>query len=593
MKHSWIWKLLASFALFGLAIYVLIPTFVYFSLDEHQLKEVRKNKGAFANYLPSWAIQRHIVPGLDLQGGIHLALGVDVDKAIGDRTSRVADRVQAMAKEKNVPVKSVTTEGDRQNTVIKVTFANNKDLNAFLDAKLDEMNELQRVSETDSSLSFQLDPASTAVMRRDAVDQTIHNIRNRIDSMGVTEPTIAKRGTDQIQIQLPGYDDPDNAKSLIGRTGQLEFQMCDDQNEFLKNLKDLPEGVKLQESGYRGKSGAGDDIFLLFAASDLNKVKEYLKGKVPEGDVVKFGKLEGGSMKGMMRSYTLFRKVDLTGDDLVDARVTAASQFDSSPAVSMEFSTSGGKIFEEVSGANVGRRFAIVLEDNVDSTPVFESKIAGGRAQITLGKGKPREQVEREARDLALVLKSGALPAPVTFREERSVGPTLGQDSVENALKAFWVGGLLIILFMIFYYRVAGIISVLGVTFNVVFILAAMAWIGATITLPGVAGLLLTIGMAVDTNVIINERIREELRRGKMPRSAVKAGYSAAFSAVIDSHVTTFIGGIVLWNFGTGPVQNFAATILIGTVFSIFTGVVITRIFFEALTHKGPKTISI
>jgi preprotein translocase subunit SecD len=412
--------------------------------------------------------------------------------------------------------------------------------------------------------------------------------------MGVTEPSIAKRGDDQIQIQLPGYDDPDKAKALIGRTAQLEFQMCDDETEFMKNLKDLPEGVVFQDSSYTDeKRRFHKDLFILFPANDIEKVKAYLKGKVPDANVVKFGKLDNRGKVGMVRSYTLARKVDLTGDDLVDARISQAGQYDTSAAVSMTFSPSGARIFEEISGANIGNRFAIVLEDNVDSAPVFNAKIGGGNALITMGGGRTRKQIEADAHDLALVLKSGALPAPITFREERSVGPTLGQDSVASAGKAFFVGGLLIILFMIFYYRVAGFISVLGVTFNVVFILAAMAWLGATITLPGVAGLLLTVGMAVDTNVIINERIREELRRGKMPRSAVKAGYEAAFSAVIDSHVTTFIGGIVLWNFGTGPVQNFAATILIGTVFSIFTGVIITRIFFEALTHRGPQTISI
>lgn len=594
MKHSWMWKLLASFALFGFAIYLLVPTFIYFSLNENELKLVRKDKNAFEKFLPSWALQRHIVPGLDLQGGINLALRVDVDKAIADKTVRIADRLAEKTKEKKVSFVNVTAEGEKQDAVIKVTFANSKDRQIFEDTMFEEFRELQPFSATDNSVTLRLDPRLAGEMRRDAVDQTIMTIRNRIDKLGVTEPTIAKRGENEIQIQLPGYDDPQHAKSVVGTTGQLEFQMCDDETEFLKELKDLPEGVTLQESAYQGRGGrSGKDIFLVFAEPDSEKVKTYLKGKVPQSNVIRFGKLDNRGKAGMMRTYTLSRKVDLTGDDLVDARITQASQFDSSPAVSMTFSPSGARIFEEVSGANVGRRFAIVLEDKVDSSPVFQDKISGGNALITMGGGRTRQQIESEARDLALVLKSGALPAPVTFGEERSVGPTLGADSVDNALKAFIIGGLLIILFMLFYYRVSGFISVIGVTFNVVFILAAMAWLGATITLPGVAGLLLTVGLAVDTNVIINERIREELRRGKMPRSAVKAGYEAAFSAVIDSHVTTFIGGVVLWNFGTGPVQNFAATILIGTVFSIFTGVVITRIFFDAMTHNGPQHISI
>jgi len=594
MKHSWMWKLLASFALLGLAVYALFPTIVYFNLDADELKKVRENPAAFADYLPSWMHERHIVPGLDLQGGVFLALTVDVDKAIGDKTTRISDRVASTAKEKKLPFVKIDTQGDREETVLLATFANSKDLDSFEEQMKNELQNLQKASSTDTSITYRLDPNLVQAMRRDAVDQTIHTIRTRIDSMGVTEPSIAKRGVNQIQIQLPGYDKPDRAKALIGRTAQLEFQIVDDQANFMKDLKDLPAGVE-----YHPSMGGGGDFLTVKvtnpknAAPDLDRVKEYLKGKIPEGNVVKFGMLNKKMHDGVYRTYTLLRRVEMTGDDLVEVSISQKSATDSTPVVSMVFSRAGAQIFYDLSKKYLHRQFAIILEDFVDSAPVFQSEISGGRAQIDIGGGRTRDEIAEEVRDLTLVLKSGALPAPTTFSQDMTVGPTLGAEAVDNGKKAFAVGGLLIILFMVFYYRVAGSISIIGMIFNVIFILAAMATIGATITLPGVAGLLLTVGMAVDTNVIINERIREELRRGKMPRSAVKSGYEAAFSAVIDSHVTTFIGGLVLFNFGTGPVQNFAAMILIGTVFSIFTGVVITRVFFEALTHNGPQTISI
>ena len=597
MYQTWKLRLLLSGILLGAAAYALVPTFIYFSLSEEQLKEVRRDKDAFSKYLPKWSISNHIVPGLDLQGGMHMVLGVDVDKALADKTSRTADRLRQFATDKKAAFTKIeqTPDNSGLETRILVSFASLNDLNYFNKNILDQFGELVTVSESDNSLTLQLDPRLVQSTRRDAVDQTIITIRNRVDKMGVTEPSISKRGDDQIQIQLPGYDNPDEAKSLIGRTAQLEFQMCDDTTLFLTELKDLPKDVEIVTSSYGRPDGtSGKDIFLAFNENKLGEVKAFLKSKVSPVHVIKYGK-SGNAGLGpvMMRTYTLHKKVVLAGDDLVNTSVNMGSETDPRPGVSITFSATGARIFDELTAANIGNRMAIVLEDLVDSAPVFQTRISGGSANISMGGGRTREESIKDANQLSLVLKSGALPAPVTFREERSVGPSLGADSVKSGERAFLAGSILVILLMIFYYRLSGFFSVVAVLMNLVFMLAALALLGATITLPGIAGLLLTFGMAVDANVIINERIREELRRGKMPRSAVKTGYAAAFSAVIDSHVTTFIAGMVLWQYGTGPVQNFATMLLIGTVLSIFTAVFITRIFFDMITAKDPKELSI
>lgn len=570
-------RLLFALLMLGVSIYMLVPTSVYFSLTPEQTKEVRKEKAAFENYLPGWAPESHIVPGLDLQGGIHLVLGVDVNKALTDKTARIADRLQDMAESEKVPFKSIRSL-DNEQYQIDAIFPTTSDASAFENKVLLNMGELVTVSSDENQFTLALSPQMIASLKKDAVDQTIHTIRTRIDKMGVTEPSISKQGANQIQIQLPGYDNPEEAKSLIGRTAQLEFQMLDEQANFLTKLTDLPKGVSLVNYGAEN--------FLKFDSDQRKAVQAYLKGKVPADNVVKYGTLG----TDQLRTYTLVKRVELTGDDLVDAQVAYGEQ--GQPAVSLTFSPSGGKIFGDLTKKSVGKRMAIVLEDRVDSAPVINTPILDGRAQITLGSGS-REKQLRDANQLSLVLKSGALPAPVTFKEERSVGPSLGADSVRHAKNAFMVGGLLVALFMMLYYRVGGVISVLGVLFNVAFILATLSYLGATLTLPGIAGLLLTVGMAVDANVIINERIREELRLGKLPHSAVESGYAHATSAVMDANITTFIAGFVLWIFGTGPVQNFATTLLIGTVFSVITAIFVTRIFFDMLTINHPKTLSI
>ena len=598
MQNTWPIRLLIALGLLGVAGYFLVPTWIYFTLSPEETREVRADKAAFAKHVPEWAPDSHIVPGLDLQGGIHMVLGIDLEKAVSDRARRAATRLRGELEDKNIAferIEHLTDPDTGYGDEVQVAFKDAAAKAAYDKDVAKYFTDLAPVSSSDTSILYRVHPDFEAQIRQDAVDQTMKTIRTRIDKMGVTEPSIAKRGDDQIQIQLPGYDNPEEAKSLIGRTAQLEFFLVNDDSTFLTTLKDLPEGVNLRQTMYgRQDGGSGADIYLEFPEKKLPEVRQLLAGNVPPGLVVKYGREPIAlGQDPMMRTYTLNGEVQLTGDDLVNAQVALGSPENPRPFVSLEFSPTGGRRFGELTTNNVGRRMAIVLEDIVDSAPVINEPITGGRAQISMGGNRTREEMVADANQLALVLKAGALPAPVTFREERSVGPSLGAESVEQAKVAVAVGMMLILAFMVIYYRLSGFFSVLGLAFNLTFVLAVLSWLGGTVTLPGIAALLLTMGMAVDANIIIIERIREELRAGKTPRSAVQSGFDNALSAIVDSNVTTAIAGIVLWQFGTGPVQNFASLLLIGVVATVVSSVFVTRIFFDMWVSRGPEKLSV
>jgi protein-export membrane protein SecD len=591
----WI-RLLIVAGLIGLAGWMLTPSIIYFQLDEQQTIEVQQDSAAFKKYLPSWAPESHIVPGLDLQGGVHMVLGVDLDKAVSDRARRVSNRLRTDLEDKKIGFSSVDHladegKGDR----VRATFASTDALATF-DKDLAELyGDLAEVGRDNLTVTWRVHPDWVAKVRSDAVDQTIKTISNRIDKMHVTEPSITKRGEDQVQVQLPGFANPEEAKALIGRTAQLEFQMCDDESDFLTRLGDLPSFATLQTSGFQRSNGSfAQDMYLEFPEEQLKEMRKYFVGKVPSGLVMKYGRLPtrpGEAVK--WRTYTLKAEVALTGDDLVNAQVAMGSPEQPQPYVSIEFSPTGKQLFGDLTTKNVGKRMAIVLEDVVDSAPVINEPITGGMASITMGGSRTRDEMIKDANQLALVLKAGALPAPITFREEKTVGASLGKEALDAAGKASLLGIALVFGFLIFYYRVGGLISCFAMALNMVFVLASLSWLGGTLTLPGIAGLLLTIGMADDANVLINERIREELRAGKTARSAVEAGYSSALSAILDSQITTFIAGLVLWQFGSGAIQNFATTLLIGVISSLVTGVYFTRVLFDLYILKDRDTLAV
>jgi protein-export membrane protein SecD len=365
----------------------------------------------------------------------------------------------------------------------------------------------------------------------DAADRALEILRNRIDALGVSEPVLEREGTDGIVIQLPGLTDIKHARDIILSTAQLEFRLVSN----------------LRESDYLDKDGKID-------------VK-----RLPQGITY---------FPGKENQDYLCEKVLLTGEALVDASVETDSL--GRPQISFKLNADGGKMFGIITGENVNRNLAIVLDDKVYSAPVIRGRIPGGSGVIT------GSFSDEEARDLALVLKAGALPAPLKVTGQFQVGPSLGADSVKKGTLAAVYGLVLVLLFMAVYYRVSGIIANLGLLVNMVYLVGALAYLKATITLPGIAGIILTLGLSVDSNVLIFERIREELKLGKTVRAAIQAGYNRALVAIIDTHVTTLISAAVLFQFGTGPIKGFAVTLSLGVALSLFTAVVITKMIFDA-----------
>jgi preprotein translocase subunit SecD len=500
--------------------------------------------------LPQWwskvlpAEKIHL--GLDLQGGMYLLLEVEAEKAVESYVEQVKSNLADSVKEQGIPVGKLEREKDR----IVVEFSGPKEkVDNILSARFPMMHELSSSGEGGIwKVQLVLDSKEADDSKRKAIDQALEIIRNRVDQFGVSEPEITRQGTDQILVQLPGIRDPERAVNLIGKTALLEFKLVDDEGN----------------------------------------VEEALRGNIPPGDIILYQR-SVDPQTGAVRKipYLLKEKTLMTGDVIRDARVAIDQQFHE-PYVTMEFNEIGAKLFEQITGANVKKRLAIILDNNVYSAPVIQERIAGGRAQIT-GRFDMKE-----AGDLAIVLRAGALPAPVKIVEQRTVGPSLGQDSIHRGIISTLISAALVVLFMVFYYRFSGVIADVALVLNIVLTLAALALLHATLTLPGIAGLVLTVGMAVDANILIDERIKEELRLGKTVRAAVDQGYHRAFTAIFDSHITALISGLILYQFGTGPVKGFAVTLSIGILANLFTAVFVTRVIFDLITLRpGVKRLSI
>ena len=493
----------------------------------------------FVHPLPAWWSRflptDRIHLGLDLQGGSHLLLEVKVDKAIENNVERVkadltnvlrergisgvtVERVQGTQLQLKVPAASV----ERVRGLLKSDFAN-----------LTVVNTQTGAGMTDFFVTLSKEELRS--LRDYAVDQSLETIRNRIDQFGVSEPVIQREGQQEILIQLPGIQDPERAKEIIGKTASLEFKLVDDTVNVEDALKNGPPPGRQILYGYVGKG---------------------------EGSV------------GDKTPYVLESRTLMTGEYITDARVRPSSQLQG-PYVELILNSTGARLFEQITAANVKRRLAIVLDNRVYSAPVIQERIGGGRASIT------GSFDIKEARDLAIVLRAGALPAPVEIIEERTVGPSLGSDSIRQGILSFVVGISLVIVFMILYYKGAGVLANVALIFHILFLLAILAAFQAVLTLPGIAGIVLIAGMAVDANVLINERIREELRAGRAPRSAVEAGYQHALPAIIDTNVTTFLSGLILFQFGTGPIKGFAVTLCIGILTTVVTAVYMTRIYYD------------
>jgi preprotein translocase subunit SecD len=406
-----------------------------------------------------------------------------------------------------------------------------------------------------ATVVYEIKDAEIKRIKDSAINQALETIRNRIDQFGVAEPLIQRQGLKQIVVQLPGIREPKRAKDLIKETALLEFKLLD---EASKLAMDLPQRVP---------KGKEEDVLKQF------------EGKLPEGDQILFEKVvEKDSGRESRIPYLVKKRVMLTGDVLSDARVSIG-QFNE-PYVSVTFDAKGAREFDRITGDNVKKRMAIVLDNTIYSAPVINERISGGRAQIT------GTFTTQEANDLAIVLRAGALPAPLKIIQDLTVGPTLGQDSIQKGVRATLFAGILVVVFMMVYYKMSGVIADFALVLNLICLIGALAALNATLTLPGIAGIILTIGMGVDSNVLIFERIREELRQGKPVRLAVDSGYDKAFLTIVDSHVTTLITGLVLFLFGTGPIKGFAVTLCLGITINLFTALVGTKTVFDWINQR-------
>ncbi|WP_457625622.1 protein translocase subunit SecD [Persephonella sp.] len=477
--------------------------------------------------------------GLDLQGGMSIILEVDVEHVIKTQYKQLAQDVKKKLKENHIDVLSVKVDEDK----ILISLLDPTHADKAYKIIKDNFPQVD-VDVSDGMVKVSFSQWELNRIKKLTVQQAVETIRNRIDEFGKLNANVSKLGERRILVEIPGVVDPERAKAIIGRTAQLELLEVVDsafsKEELLKRYPEIPPGTRIIEG-------------------------------VPE-------KINGQTVK----EWFLVKDAPIvTGSELKDARASVDSR--GKPAVNFELTDEGAEKFGEATAKMIGKRIAIVLDNKVVSAPVVRSRISKS-GQIT-GNFTPEE-----AADLAVVLRAGALPAPVKILEERLIGPTLGKDSIEKTLKAGIFALILVGLFMIWRYAISGFISVIALLFNGLLLWAAMVFLDVTLTLPGIAGIILNIGMAVDANVIIFERIKEELKKGRTLRVALEEGFKRAWDAILDAQITTLIAAFVLFQFGTGPLKGFAATLSIGTVTSIFTALFVTKVFLD-IVLGGKKSL--
>lgn len=595
MERSWWWKAVLYGAAVVLACLYLVPTVVP---EEKQPAFIKKY------------FKKRIQLGLDLQGGLHLVYEVNVDKAVSDKVDRIASEIEDRLKT-GKKIQDVTISRELRDDIV-VTFKNPAD-HAKIDEELlrefRQQLDVVRRDEATGVVRLRLDPDQVEEVQDSALRQGIETIRGRVDKFGVAEPTIIRKGTDII-VELPGLkaSDFERIKSIIGRTAQLEFKIVDDGSEYMRRLVAVvpkDSGIEVVPESWSEKDSGKphEDVYLRAKSRDV--LEKFFAGLIGENAVPpdhEIGYEENAvrndagevTQDRYWRTYYLKKRAVLTGEYLSNADQTWDEQT-GRPEVSFEFDRHGAAISERMTRENLGRKMAIVLDEKVTSAPVIEG-IISSRGRITLGGFGDPFQMQQEAKDLVAVLRSGALPAPLRKTFETQVGPTMGRDSIEKAKLALGIGAAAVILFMIIYYRAAGLMANIAMILNLLFMVAILAAFEASLTLPGIAGLVLTVGMAVDANIIIYERIREELRAGKSPRSSVEAGFSRAFWTVFDAHVTNFVAGVVLYSYGSGPIRGFAVTLLVGIITNLFTSYWLSRWLFDLLVGRrgaAPATLSI
>ena len=495
---------------------------------------------------PLWA-QRHLVLGLDLQGGSYLLLEVDSNYIKKEKLDQIRDDVRRVLRENRIVYTGLVARNDAvevrisKDTDQPVALGKLRDLSQPLGGLLGSNGQrsLEVADAGNGTIRLTVPPAAVTERIRQTIEQSIQIVEKRVNELGTVEPVIQRQGTDRILVQVPGLQDPTRLKELLGKTAKMEFRMVD-------------ESVPL-DAVAKGTIPADDEL-------------------LPE---------VGG------QKLALKKQVLVSGGDLSDAQ-TAFDQRSGEPVVSFKFNSSGARKFAQATTEGVGQRFAIVLDNQVISAPVIREPIIGGQGQIS------GNFTVQSANDLAILLRAGALPAPLTVIEERTVGPGLGQDSIEKGELAAYVGSILVIVFMLVTYRLFGLFANIAVTINVAMIFGVLSLLNATLTLPGIAGIVLTVGIAVDSNVLIYERIREEIRGGRNAISAIDAGFKRALATILDSNITTFIAAAVLFYIGTGPVRGFAVTLGIGIITTVFTAFTLTRLIVAWWVRwKRPQSVPI
>ncbi len=631
-----------TFFLLAFSVYLLVPSL----FDFRSLREDAETKGESVPWYVSLFPDKQINLGLDLRGGIYLELEVGLEEALRQRSELTAGEIERFLKEEKIPfhrvrvlpktawieiglqneqdlaklkghlkdfygqtfqemgdspllqVTPISGEStqeifeavrswaqDRQDVAdvqlqssgVELVMTDRADSKALQDSLQDKLGGGRKVSLVQGPLFLTQSEAYEAKLKDETVNQAVTTIRNRIDRHGVAEPNIQKLGTNRVMIELPGVRDPERAISLVKRAGKLEFKLVDD------TTSDAKVAQWVQEARKENKIPEG------YSVEVTEKINEALKGKIPAETEIAFEiqydpvtkKIVGGL------PYLLKRRVEVSGNMLKNAQV---SVHNNEPYVSLSFDPAGTQAFADLTAANVGKRLAILLDGNVNKAPVIKGPIPGGEAQITLGFGDYQALV-REAEDLVVVLREGALPATLKEATKTVIGPSLGKSSIQKGFRATLLAGTVVMIFMALWYKGAGLLADFALLANVLFIFAALSLFGATLTLPGIAGIVLTMGMAVDANIIITERIKEEIFFGKGVKAAVEAGYGNAMSSIVDANLTTFLSGLVLYQFGTGPIRGFAVTLMVGIVTTMFSAVVMTRIYYDwrLSKNKNPR----
>ncbi len=641
MVFSRKFQTILAIVLISFAIIYLVPSVFGFK----DIREAAEAKGE----KPPWYVRLfpadEINLGLDLRGGIYLELEVDLNDALIHRSALVASALSRNFKEKNLAFKSIEalpktaivavllndpSQTDAAEKIIRDAYGSNLNelssaplllfkMNGSPDAQLAKFQEILHWGQTQPEIldiskkndilqvvlksgdkaadvkqaiqgqfSDALSPEDIKAgiflaqsesyqknLKDETLKQAVETIRNRIDRYGVAEPTIRLAGDNRVVVELPGVKDPDRAIGLVKRAGKLEFKIVDDSISDSDKNPELQTLIATARSENSIPEGYTEEI--------VGQLNEALKGKIPAEDEVAYEliydsnkKISGG------RPYLLKKRVDVSGEMLSNAQVSVDQN---EPFVSLSFNETGIKAFGELTSANVHKRLAIVLDGNVSKAPVLESAILGGQARITLG-GGDYQGLLSEAEDLVVVLREGALPASLKEATKTVIGPSLGKTSIERSFSALLIAAAVVMIFMALWYRWSGVLADIAVALNILMIFAALAMFGATLTLPGIAGIVLTIGMAVDANVIILERIKDELNGGRSVKAAIEVGYSNAIRAVVDGHVTIFISGVILYYLGTGPVRGFAVTLMIGIITTLYTAVALTKLVYGYILSK-------